>query len=284
MNYALHIIIMACITTPVVLGLNLVLGRGKILHFGSVGVSVFAAYATFLTLQATQNYILASLAGLLAALLISALFAWLALRLDGDAFGILSIAMHLSIIAVVLNWTALTRGTLGLPRIPRMPGLETLPMFTVAMLLVAGLYAYAMVRIDRGKLGRSLAALAENRFHAESLGINRVSVTFKAFLIAGIGAFLSNLFFPQYIGLLHPNDYLFQVLVFDIMCVVAGGPGSVLGVTLATFLLTILQECIRFLPLPFSVVGPLRLLMFGIILLVAVYVRRETVFPKPRTI
>lgn len=284
MNYTLHIIIMACVTAPVVLGLNLVLGRGKILHFGPVGVSVFTAYATFLTLQASHSYPLACVVGLAAALLISAFFAWLALRLDGDAFGILSIAMHLSIIAVVLNWTALTRGTLGLPRIPRMPGLETLPMFALVTTIVAGLYACAMVRIDRGTLGRSLAALAENRFHAESLGINRISVTFKAFLIAGVGAFLSNLFFPQYIGLLHPNDYLFQVLIFDVMCVVAGGPGSVVGVTVATFLLTILQECMRFLPLPLSVTGPLRLLLFGVILLTAVTIRRETVFPRPRSI
>ena len=47
MNYILHIIVMIDITVPVVLGLNLVLGRGKILHFGSIGVSVFIAYAVF---------------------------------------------------------------------------------------------------------------------------------------------------------------------------------------------------------------------------------------------
>lgn len=284
MTYLLHIIVMAGITIPVALGLNLVLGRGKILYFGSVGVSMFVAYAIFLTLRATGSYPLGILAGVGMAVLASLVFAWLSIRLDGDAFGILSIAAHLSMFAIVINWTSVTRGTLGLPQIPRMPGLQTLPMFALVMTLLAGSYIVFMKKVDSGSLGRALGALAENRFHAEALGISRTRATVMAFLIAGIGSLISNLFFPQYIGLLHPNDYQFQVLIFNLMCVVAGGPGSVLGVTLATILLILLQESMRFLPLPLAVIGPMRLLLFGLILLVAVYVRRETLFPKPRTV
>ena len=284
MNYALHILIMACVLSLANLGINLVLGRGKILHFGPVGVSVFSAYATYITLQTTHSYLAAAMLGFTATMLISAVFAWLSLRLDGDAFGILSIAMHLAIIAIILNWTELTRGTLGIPRIPRLSGLETLPAFAFVIVVVTLCYTFLMLWIDRGPIGRSLGALAENRFHAEALGINRNAVTLQAFLIAGIGAFLGNFFYPQYIGLLHPNDYLFPALVLDIMCVIAGGPGSVLGVLSATFLIAVLQECMRFLPIPLGIVGPLRLVIFGCILLIAVYVRRDTVFPKPRKI
>ena len=68
------------------------------------------------------------------------------------------------------------------------------------------------------------------------------------------------------------------------MAVVAGKPGSVLGVTFSTVLLVLLKEGLRFLPLPTAVLGPVRLLLFGIILLVAVYVRRDTLFPQQRTV
>jgi ABC-type branched-subunit amino acid transport system permease subunit len=284
MNYALHLIVMIGMQLPTVLGYNLIFGKGKILHFGPIGTGIVTSYGIFLTLQATGSYPLALLAGLLSCAVISVLFAWLSLRLEGDGLGILSIALHLSLLAVVLNWTSLTRGALGLAQIPRMPGLSALPVFALVTIVAACGYAWLMAWVTRGSLGRSLGALAENRFHAEAIGIRRTSVLVWTFLLGGLGSFVGNVFFAQYLHLLHPNDYGFRSLVFMVMCVVAGGPGSVRGVTIATILLMILQESMRFLPLPLSVAGPLRLVLFGIILLGAVWARRNTIFPQPRTI
>lgn len=284
MNYLLHIIILTSIQSMTILGYNLIFGKGKILHFGPIATSLFGAYGTFLTLKATGSYPTALVVGFLASMLISALFAWLSLRMDGDAFGILSIALHLSTLAIVLNWTSLTRGALGVPQIPRMAGLSSLPVFLIVVVVVAVLYGLWMYRISHGSVGRALGALAENQGHAEALGVDTRKTVYSAFLIGGIGPYLGNVLYPQYIGLLHPNDYGFQALIFAMMCVVAGGPGSVRGVALATVLLMILNEGIRFVPLPLSLVGPLRLIFFGSILLVAVWVRRKTLFPQPRTI
>jgi ABC-type branched-subunit amino acid transport system permease subunit len=88
----------------------------------------------------------------------------------------------------------------------------------------------------------------------------------------------------QLTGILHPSDYMFPTLVFAMTCVVAGGPGSVVGVTIATALLVTLREGIRFLPLPVGLVGPLRLFLFGTILLTAIYLRRKKLFPLRRTV
>lgn len=284
MNYALHIITMIGIALPNVLGYNLIFGRGKILHFGPMATSLISAYGIFLTQRATGNYVLAFVVGLLVSLLLSAFFAWLALRLESDALGILTIAMHLAILAVVLNWSSLTRGALGVSGIPRMTGLSSLPAFAFTSIAVAILWVLLMHRVHRSSLGRQLSALAENRAHAEALGISRARVTLFAFLIAGTGATISNFLFPQYISLLHPNDYQFKDLIFFIMCVVAGGPGSVRGVTIAIVLLTCLQQGIRFLPLPYALIGPVRLIVFGLILIVAVFIRRKEIFPMQRTV
>jgi ABC-type branched-subunit amino acid transport system permease subunit len=284
MTYTLHIIITIAMSIPVTLGYNLVFGRGKILHFGPLAVSVVAAYGVFLTQRGTGSFALGILVGFAATVLVSSLFAWLALRLDSDALGILTIACHLAAVSVVLNWVSFTRGALGLAQIPRMPGLQTMPAFALATVAVAALWTFLMWKIDRSPLGRSLGALAESRVHAESLGISRASVYLQTFLVAGIGSLLSNIFFPQYISLLHPNDYGFPSLIFIVMCVVAGKPGSVPGVTLAVALLTMLKEGLRFLPMSAGLVGPLRLILFGVILVVAVYVRRKDLFPQPRTI
>ncbi len=139
MNYILHIIAMTAIVLPAILGYNLVLGKGKILHFGPIGVGIVTAYAVVIPLMKWGSWPLAIGIGLVVGAIISLLFTWLALRLDGDGFGILSIAMHLSIFAVVLNWSDLTRGALGITMIPRMPFLGDLGSFALASTIVSAL-------------------------------------------------------------------------------------------------------------------------------------------------
>jgi branched-chain amino acid transport system permease protein len=263
---------------------SLVFGKGKVLHFGPVAVSLVAAYGIYCTLYFTHSYVLGMIVGLALALLLSAFFAWLSFRLEPDGLGILSIAVQLVLLAVVANSGSLTRGALGIPGIPRFPGLESLPAFAIVAALIALAWVMALWRINNGPLGRSLSALAENEWHAQALGISRKRVHLFAFLLAGIGAFLSNFLFPQYISLLHPSDYSFTILIFFVMCVVAGMPGSVWGVAASTVVLALLKEGIRFVPLPYDLIGPVRLIVFGLILIVAVYIRRKDLFPVQRTI
>lgn len=284
MNFYWHLLFIVANWIPTILAYNLIFGKGKVLHFGPAGVVLVSAYASVLTLQATGSFVLAFLAGLAGATIISALFAWLSFRLEPDGFGILSIAVHLMILAIVLNWTSLTRGALGIPHIPRMPLLGSLPAIALTMTAVAALWIMFMLWLDRSSFGRQMAALAEHEWHAQSLGISRTRIHLIAFLIAGIAATIVPLFYVQYVGLLHPNDYLFPVLIFYVMCVVAGNPGSVWGVTLSITLLTLLKEGLRFVPIPISIRGPMLLILFGLILFAAVWWRRDTLFPQRRTI
>ncbi|HLD71063.1 MAG TPA: hypothetical protein VI873_00415, partial [Candidatus Peribacteraceae bacterium] len=138
--------------------------------------------------------------------------------------------------------------------------------------------------LDRTSLARQMSALAEQEWHAKSLGINRTRVHIIAFLILGLCLANDNFFYPQYLHLLYPTDYNFSGLVILLMIVVAGRPGSIPGVILATILLTALKEALRFVPLSADILGPVRLMLFGVILLAAVWYRRETLFPKKRTI
>ena len=284
MDFSLHLLALVSVAIPSITGFNLVFGKGKILHFGPLAVSLIAAYGVYCTWYFTHSYLLGALAGLALSLLLSAFFAWLSFRLEPDGLGILSIAVHLVLLAVVANSGPLTRGALGIPGIPRLPGLESLPAFAVAAAAVAVVWVLFLWRINAGILGRQLAALAENEWHAQAIGVSRKKVHLAAFLVAGVGAFLSNFLFPQYISLLHPSDYSFTNLIFFVMCVVAGMPGSVWGVTASVVLLSLLREGLRFVPLPYDLIGPVRLILFGIILIVAVYVRRKDLFPVQRSV
>jgi ABC-type branched-subunit amino acid transport system permease subunit len=282
MDFFWHLLAVSAIQLPVTLGVNLTFGRAKLLAFGHVGVSLVSAYATFLTLRATGSYALAVLAGMLAALLLSAVMAWLALRLEPDGLAVLTIAVHFILLAIVLNWTSVTRGALGLPGLPRPLGLDALPAYALLCLVVAGLWAWALSRFDRSRLGRQVTALAEHPAAAAALGIRRSHALLIVFLLAGLGSALSNVLYPPYIHLLHPNDYAFTAMLVAMTLVIAGRPGHVWGVTFATFGITFVREGLRFLSLPAAVLGPMRLLLFGSILLLAVWLRRATIFPVQR--
>tara|TARA_Y100000310_G_C20662679_1_gene805644 strand:- start:58 stop:912 length:855 start_codon:yes stop_codon:yes gene_type:complete len=284
MDFIWHIIALIGTFIPYTLGYNLIFGKGKILHFGPLGISIPTVYTIALILIHTQNFLLAFIAGLAMALLFSALFAWVSLRLDADAFGVMSIALHLSTLAVVLNWNSLTRGALGIPRIPRLPFLNSVFDFAVFGIVISVFSVIAVWHIDRSSFGRKLSALAEHEWHAKSLGINKSTSHLLAFLIGGVGIAFGNFIHPQYLTLLHPNDFLFPNFIFVVMIVVAGRPGSVLGVTLSTILLLVLREALRFVPLAPAVLGPVRLMLFGIILFGAVWWRRDTLFPQERQV
>ena len=152
------------------------------------------------------------------------------------------------------------------------------------MVIVAILWMIFMIFVDKSSLGRQLTALSENEWHAKSLGINRAYVQTVAFMIAGVGTSIVIFFWMQYIGLLHPNDSMFPVLIMYVMITVAGKPGSVLGVSLAIVLLVFLKEGLRLVPLPPDILGPMRLVLFGLILFIAVWIRRDTLFPHERKV
>ncbi len=284
MQFFWHIVAITCMSMPNIFGFNLIFGRGKIFHFGPLGISIIAAYTVFIPVMNGFGYPAAIAFGTICTLLVSALFARLSFRLPQDSFGVISLALHLAMLAVVMNWSSVTRGALGIPRVPRLPFLETTMDFVIVSFIIASLWTVFLLWLCRGSFGRKLDALAEHAWYGKALGIDAARIHMIAFLLGGVGAILTNVLFHQYIFLVHPGDFGYHQLIFFIMVVVAGKPGSVLGVLLSLVLLTTLREGIRFLPLSADVLGPLRLILFGIILFVAVCWRRDVLFPKPRTV
>lgn len=284
MNFFLHIIITILHWLPTVLGYNLVFGKGKIFHFGPLGVAGASGYALFVTLKSTGSLPLSILVGCSVAILASLLFTWLSLRLEPDALGVMTIAVHLMVLAIVLNWTSVTRGALGIPGIPRPAILSSLEMFTVVLLVLTSVFVCVYYKLYRSSFGRQLSALAEHNWHARSLGINRAWVHAVAFCVLGLSHVYGAYFGFTYIYFISPNDFQFPIFIFLVMAVIAGNPGSFRGSIISATLIVALRECLRFLPLEASVLGPVRLILFGLILFGAVWIRRDTLFSHQRSI
>lgn len=276
---------MISLTLCVVLGYNVVFGKGKILHFGQEAQSIIGAFALWVcVVQFQQSFFVSLVVALLSLGGISLLLAWLSLRLEPDGLGVMSIALHLAVLAVVLNWQSVTRGALGIPKIPRGILPTSIGGYAIVCLCVLAVWVFLLYRLQKGAFGRELVALSEHHWHAQSLGINRTKVHIIAFLIAGGGSLLTSILFPPYQALLSPSDYHFPKMIFFAMCVIAGGPGNLWGVVLSTTCLVTLREGLRFTGLPPHITGPVQLMAFGLILFIAVWLRRDSIFPHERKV
>ena len=232
----------------------------------------------------SDNFLLAIFAGIGMSIVVSLLFSWLSLRLEPDGMGVMSIAVHLAMIAIILNWPSVTRGALGIPKIPRLPFMESMEMFALVTTVCCTLFVFVFYLIDRSSYGLQMEALAENEWFAKSIGINRAYVHSIAFVILGLAHVFGGFIAYTYLHFLNTSEFGFPSLIFLVMAVVAGRPGSFRGVAIAASLLLLLKEAIRFVPLEPDILGPMRLILFGLILFVAVWWRRDTLFPQERKI
>src|SRR3989338_6758852 len=175
----------------------------------------------------------------------------------------MSIAVHLSVLSVVLNWSSLTRGALGIPRLPRAPFPAFPEGFALVMVVMCIVWVLGMWLLDRSSFGRKIAALAEHEWHSAALGVSRARVHFLAFMVGALGALFGTLPYHHYIGLLPPHDFQFSRFLFFFV---------------------LLKELLFFVLFPPDILGPVRLILFGVILFAAVWYRRDTLFPKQRTV
>ena len=109
MNFLLHVIAIIAMSAPEHSGVQPIFGRGKSFTLARSACPWWLPMSRLYRYE-YRSYAWGLGAGLLAVLAVSAFFAWLSLRLDPDGFGVMSIAVHLGLLAVVLNWTSVTRG------------------------------------------------------------------------------------------------------------------------------------------------------------------------------
>src|SRR5690606_32506007 len=126
---------MACITG---LALNIQWGMAGLVNFGLFGFYMIGAYAcALLTTQLGWSPWLAMPVTVILTVAISALVCLISVRLADDYFAIVTLAFAESVKLLINNEEWLTRGSIGIPNIPRPVASDTgLLILAAVMLLV----------------------------------------------------------------------------------------------------------------------------------------------------
>ena len=282
--YLIHLAILVGIYLILTLSLQLALGFAGLLNLGHIAFFAIGAYVSALITLNGLPFIL----GFLLAGIISMLFGFLLAgpikKLKGDYLALATLAFTFVVYAVTLNWTSLTRGPLGLPGIPKPSILgisfSSNELFLILTILVVFLTYFAIKKIVSSPFGKTLEAVRDNETVVKTLGKNTHKLKT---IVLGVSAFFAGIagsLYAHYITYIDPSSFTIMQLIPLLCIVIIGGIASLRGTVIATIVLILLPEPLRFLGFPSSIVGPMRQIIYALILLVILLYRPKGFFGK----
>jgi branched-chain amino acid transport system permease protein len=278
-------------------GLNIVVGLAGLLDLGYVAFYAVGAYSYALlsTHFGFSFWLLLPMAGIFAATW-GVILGFPVLRLRGDYLAIVTLAFGEIIRLILINWTAVTKGTFGISGIAKVTlfGIPFtagdggfaktfgLPMSSAyykiflyyLILLLALLTAWVTIRLRRMPLGRAWEALREDEIACRSLGINTTTTKLTAFATGAMFGGFAGSFFAARQGFVSPESFVFLESAIILAMVVLGGMGSLVGIAIAAAVMiggTELLRELEFLKLIFGndfTPELYRMLLFGLAMIV----------------
>jgi branched-chain amino acid transport system permease protein len=274
--YFLDVALTCGINITLAVSLNLINGYTGQFSLGHAGFMAVGAYtAAMLTTaaapvllpllggQAPLLFLLALLAGGLAAALAGLLVGAPSLRLKGDYLAIVTLGFG-EIIRVILQNIDAVGGPRGLIGIPDYANL-------FATYALAAVCVYIIWALVNSTYGRGFIAVSDDEIAAEAMGIHSTRYKIRAFVV---GAFYAGVaggvyaHFKQYIA---PQGFGFDKSIEIVVMVILGGMGNMPGVIIAAVLLTVLTETLRQF-------GDFRMILYSLLIIVLMIARPQGLF------
>lgn len=280
MNYLYHLVIYFEIYAVVALTLNLLIGYGGLLQVAHAAYYGVGAYtAALLWNQAGLGFFPGLLAGAGMAGLLSLLVSLPAWRFRGDFFVMISMAVQSLIYAVLYNWTDLTNGPFGITGIPRPEIFDYEFVTTSSITLLFGGLAAAIggliAMLKWSPFGRALIAMRDDELAARSIGIPVDRLKLLAFAIAAALVAIAGGMYASYVSYIDPTSFGLNESILMLSMVIVGGTGNVRGPLVGAAVLILLPEALRMVNLPDSVAANVRLLAYGLLLVLMMRLRPQ---------
>lgn len=264
------------------LGLNIVIGYGGLLHLGYAAFYGMGAYSYGLMYLYWGVPFWAALPmGALSGAAFGLLIGFPVLRLRGDYLAIVTLAFGEIFRLLLENMSGFTRGPEGIAQIPRpaffaklsLQGATTYLFYICIVLVVFTIFV--MRRLEDSRIGRALEAMREDDIAAQSMGIDLTKNKLTTFALGAVWAGMVGVILAAKTTYINPGSFTLMESVMILVAVVLGGTGSIPGVILGAFLVTLIPEYFRAL-------SDYRMLMFGVALVVMSIFRPQGIIPKVR--
>lgn len=269
--YLIHLLILVSIYLILAISLQLALGFTGLLNLGHIAFYAIGAYASALLALAGWPFWLCLLLAGIVAMIFGFLLSIPTNKLQGDYLALATLGFTFVIYAVTLNWTGLTRGPLGLPGIPR-PEIFGFTFsgntsFLILAIVIALLAHLIIKKITTSPFGQVLEATRDNELAVRVLGKNTFKVKSISLATSAFFAGIAGSLYASYITFIDSSSFNIMQIIPVISIVIIGGLASLKGTVIATVILILLPEPLRFIGFPSSIIGPARQIIYALILL-----------------
>lgn len=262
--YLLSFLVLILITGTGALGLHVLTGCTGLISLGHVGFLLLGAYAYAVPVA---KFGAPPLIGFLSAGVVPALVSIVvgvpSLRLKGLYLAITTLAFAFIISHVVLSMSWLTNGARGLPVMrPELLGIdfESDARFAHLCLVVAVATLFAVLNIQRSRVGRAFVAVRDNDIAARTMGINLQAYKLRAFMTSAFISGIAGALFGIYLSFVSVEGFPFLMSIEALAILIVGGLGSTAGVVLGTVLIVLLPEVAR---IALGMLGPQAEMLFS---------------------
>ncbi len=290
MNYAFHLVVYFNIYLIVALSLNLVVGYAGLLTLAHAGYYAIGAYAyALLSVNYEWGFFPAIFVGASVSAALSLAVSLCSWRLKGDFFVLASLAVQALIFSALYNWTKvgepvgswrnLTNGSFGIVGInrPRLFGFQISSPASMAIFATCVASACALVvwRLSNSPWGKVLVAMREDELAARGLGKNTRLLKVQVFAISSALVAVAGALYASHVRYLDPTSATLDESILMLSMVVVGGLGNFRGPFVGAAILVLLPEALRFLSLPDAQAANLRMLIYGLLLILMIHFRPQ---------
>ena len=260
------------------LSLNLVIGN---LGQMSMGHAAFWGIGAYTAAILSTRLDMGAMGTVLAAIVVVGIFSMLlgipVLKLKGYYLTVVTLGFCEIIRLVELNWNSLTRGALGISRIPpfRFFGItmkDKVTVFYIALAMLIFTILLLRTLLD-SRQGLAIMAIRDDEIAAASVGINVFYHKMMAFTISGMVAGMMGAFYAHYASYIDSTLFTTgQSMNFAIFAIF-GGLGSIPGAVGGAILLTVLPESLRSL-------DSYRTFLYGVIIVILMLVKPDGILGR----
>jgi len=269
--YLIHLLIIIGIFLILAISLNLTIGYTGLLNLAHIAFFGIGAYTSALLALQGYPWLICFFSGGVLAALLSFVLIFVTKNLKGDYLALTTLGFAFVVYSVLLNWTDLTRGPLGIPGIPK-PKIDGLNfwsnnVYLILVIVVAVIIYLILYRLVKSRYGRLLEGVRDNEIGLAVLGKNTFRLKYQSMMLAAFFAGLAGSLYAHYITYIDPSTFYLEDIILVITIVIVGGLASLRGTVIATFIIILIPEALRFVDLPSSVLGPGRRIIYGLILI-----------------
>lgn len=290
MNYALHLLIYFNIFAILALSLNLVVGYCGLLTLAHAGYYAVGAYTYALLSQvAGLGFVPAAMGSMVVPAVLSLAVSLPAWRFKGDFFVMISLAVQALFFSLLYNWSSagapvgswrnLTNGPFGIAGISRPTILEyrfdSIGSMAALSFGLLALSALVFFRLKGSPWGRLLKAMRDDELAARGLGKNTRLAKVQAFSIACAFAGLAGAIYASYVSYIDPSSASLDESILMLSMLLVGGTGNFRGPLVGAAVLLAIPEILRFAVIPDAIAANLRLLLYGLLIVVMAHVRPQ---------